>query len=56
MWCPLCYKQLTNAEHHPGQSENPAHWLCGSCDCRVNEWDDEYERPVVAEDAPQYAG
>ncbi len=56
MWCPLCYRKLERDEFHPSYGEVPAHWLCGACDCRVNEWDDEYDQPEWVEEAPRNAG
>jgi hypothetical protein len=45
MYCPVCDRKLELDEFHPAYVTVPAHWLCGVCDCRVNEYDDEFEAP-----------
>jgi hypothetical protein len=45
MWCPVCARRLTRDEFQPAGGDMPDRWMCGDCDCIVNEYDDEYEQP-----------
>ncbi|MDR5824740.1 hypothetical protein [Caballeronia sp. LZ043] len=45
MWCPLCARRLERDEFQPAVGDVPNRWMCGDCDCVVNEYDDEYEQP-----------
>lgn len=56
MYCPLCDGELKPEAHFEADGDVPAHWLCLACDCRINSFDDEYELPELAKDAPQTAG
>lgn len=56
MHCPLCDEKLEAKDHREAYGEVPAHWLCKACDCRVNLWDDEYDLPDSAKDAPAELG
>lgn len=52
MWCPLCARRLERDEFQPAVGNMPNRWMCGDCDCVVNEHDDEYEQPDWIEPAP----
>jgi hypothetical protein len=54
MFCPVCDRQLAADEFQPAVGDVPNRWVCGSCDCCVNEWDDEFEPSgwVGVEDGP----
>jgi hypothetical protein len=45
MWCPVCATRLARDEFQPAVGDVPNRWMCGDCDCVVNEYDDEYEEP-----------
>ena len=45
MYCPVFGKSLEGDEHHPATGELPAYWQCDACDCRIEEFDDEYRAP-----------
>jgi transcription initiation factor TFIIIB Brf1 subunit/transcription initiation factor TFIIB len=45
MSCPICARRLARDEFRPAVGDVPNRWMCGDCDCVVNENDDEYESP-----------
>jgi transposase-like protein len=53
MHCPLCDRKLNRDEYQPAVNEVPSRWVCSVCDCRINEYDDEFEAPDSTSEAPQ---
>jgi transposase-like protein len=52
MHCPLCDRKLERNEYQPSPDGVPSRWVCSVCDCRINEYDDEFEVPDPISDVP----